>query len=146
MNRRYSREYYYDLLQGIAVQIPGVALTTDVMVGFPGEDDKDFQDSYDLIDSLPFMDLHVFPYSRRPGTRAASMEPQVSPQEKQARSQQLIQLARQKHSNFITSQVGQELTLLVEKQIGEEDYIGLSDNYIEVNFQSPRPARRTCSG
>jgi threonylcarbamoyladenosine tRNA methylthiotransferase MtaB len=141
MNRRYSREYYYDLLQGIAAQIPGVALTTDVMVGFPGEDDKDFQDSYDLIDSLPFMDLHVFPYSRRPGTRAASMEPQVLPQKKQARSQQLIQLARQKHSNFITSQVGQELTLLVEKQIGEEDYIGLSDNYIEVNFQSPHDLR-----
>ena len=135
MNRRYSREYYHDLLQGIATRIPGVALTTDVMVGFPDEDEKDFKDTYDLIDSLPFMDLHVFPYSRRPGTRAASMTPQVSPQEKQARSQKLLDLAKRKHDDFITSQVGQELTLLVEKQTGEHDYTGLSDNYIEVSFQ-----------
>jgi threonylcarbamoyladenosine tRNA methylthiotransferase MtaB len=137
MNRRYSREYYYDLLQGIAARIPGVALTTDVMVGFPGENEKDFQDTCDLINSLPFMDLHVFPYSRRPGTRAASMTPQVPPQEKQARSQKLLHLAQRKHDDFIASQVGQELTLLVEKQTGERDYIGLSDNYIEVSFQSP---------
>ena len=136
MNRRYTREYYHDLLQGIAARIPGVALTTDVMVGFPGENEKDFQDTYDLIDSLPFLGLHVFPYSQRPGTRAASMEPQVPPQEKQARSQKLLQLARQKHNDFTAGQVGQELTLLVEKQTGEQDYIGLSDNYIEVSFQS----------
>lgn len=141
MNRRYSREYYYDLLQGIAVSIPGVALTTDVMVGFPGEDEKDFQDTYDLIDSLPFMDLHVFPYSRRPGTRAASMTPQVPPREKQARSQKLLNLARKKHDDFISGQIGQELTLLVEKQTGEQEYTGISDNYIEVGFQSPRDLR-----
>ncbi len=137
MNRRYSREYYHDLLQGIAARISGVALTTDVMVGFPGEDEKDFKDTYDLIDSLPFMDLHVFPYSRRPGTRAASMTPQVLPQEKQVRSQKLLDLAERKHKDFIAGQVGQELTVLVEKQTGEQDYVGLSDNYIEVSFQSP---------
>jgi threonylcarbamoyladenosine tRNA methylthiotransferase MtaB len=141
MNRRYSREYYHDLLQGIAARIPSVALTTDVMVGFPGEDEKDFQDTYDLIDSLPFMDLHVFPYSRRPGTRAASITPQISPQEKQARSQKLLNLAQRKHDDFIASQIGQELTLLVEKQTGEQEYTGLSDNYIEVSFQSPQDLR-----
>ena len=141
MNRRYTREYYHDLLQGIAARIPGVALTTDVMVGFPGENEKDFQDTYDLIDSLPFLGLHVFPYSQRPGTRAASMEPQVPPQEKQARSQKLLDLARRKHDDFIAGQVGQELTLLVEKQIAEHDYTGLSDNYIEVSFQSPYDLR-----
>jgi threonylcarbamoyladenosine tRNA methylthiotransferase MtaB len=141
MNRRYTREYYHDLLQGIATRIPGVALTADVMVGFPGEDEKDFRDTYNLIDSLPFMDLHVFPYSKRPGTRAASITPQVSPQEKQARSQKLLDLARRKNDDFITSQIGQELTLLIEKQTGERDYIGLSDNYIEVSFQSPYDLR-----
>ena len=141
MNRRYSREYYHDLLQGIAARIPSVALTTDVMVGFPGEYEKDFQDTYDLIDSLPFMDLHVFPYSRRPGTRAASITPQISPQEKQARSQKLLNLAQRKHDDFIASQIGQELTLLVEKQTGEQEYTGLSDNYIEVSFQSPQDLR-----
>lgn len=141
MNRRYSRENYHDLLQGIAARIPGVALTTDVMVGFPGEDEKDFKDTYDLINSLPFMDLHVFPYSKRPGTRAASMTPQVSPREKQTRSQKLLHLAQQKHKDFITGQIGQELTLLVEKQTGEQEYTGLSDNYIEVSFQSPHDLR-----
>ncbi|MGS0765094.1 tRNA (N(6)-L-threonylcarbamoyladenosine(37)-C(2))-methylthiotransferase MtaB [Syntrophomonas curvata] len=136
MNRRYSREYYYDLLKTIAGSIPGVALTADVMTGFPGEEDKDFEDSYDLIDSLPFMDLHVFPYSRRPGTRAASISPQIPPREKQARSQKLLSLARQKHSDFVHSQVGQELILLVERQAEKGEYIGLSDNYIEVSFNS----------
>lgn len=141
MNRRYSREYYYDLLQRIASRIPGVALTADVMVGFPGEDENDFKDSYDLINSLPFMDLHVFPYSRRPGTRAASMTPQIPPREKQARSQKLIDLGREKKADFIAGHVGQELTLLVERQTDNQDYIGLSDNYIEINFQSPQDLR-----
>lgn len=141
MNRRYSREYYYDLLQRIASRIPGVALTADVMVGFPGEDENDFKDSYDLINSLPFMDLHVFPYSRRPGTRAASMTPQIPPREKQDRSQKLIDLGREKKADFIAGHVGQELTLLVERQTDNQDYIGLSDNYIEINFQSPQDLR-----
>lgn len=141
MNRRYSREYYYDLLQRIASRIPGVALTADVMVGFPGEDENDFKDSYDLINSLPFMDLHVFPYSRRPGTRAASMTPQIPPREKQDRSQKLIDLGREKKADFIAGHVGQELTLLVERQADNQDYIGLSDNYIEINFQSPQDLR-----
>ena len=124
------------MLKTIAGSIPGVALTADVMTGFPGEEDKDFEDSYDLIDSLPFMDLHVFPYSRRPGTRAASISPQIPPREKQARSQKLLSLARQKHSDFVHSQVGQELILLVERQAEKGEYIGLSDNYIEVSFNS----------
>lgn len=141
MNRRYSREYYYDLLKTIADSIPGVALTADVMTGFPGEDEKDFEDSYNLINSLPFMDLHVFPYSRRPGTRAASISPQIPPREKQARSQKLLSLARQKHSDFVNSQVGQELTLLVERQSETGEYIGLSDNYIEVSLNSPYDRR-----
>lgn len=141
MNRRYSREYYYDLLKTIADRIPGVALTADVMTGFPGEEEKDFEDSYDLINNLPFMDLHVFPYSRRPGTRAASITPQVPPQEKQARSQKLLNLARQKHNDYVKSQIGQELTLLVERQAETGEYIGLSDNYIEVSFNSPYDCR-----
>ena len=141
MNRRYSREYYYDLLKTIAGSIPGAAFTADVMTGFPGEEERDFEDSYDLINSLPFMDLHVFPYSRRPGTRAASISPQIPPHEKQARSQKLLNLARQKHNDFVRSQVGQELTLLVEKQAETGEYIGLSDNYIEVGFNSPDDRR-----
>jgi len=141
MNRRYNREYYYDLLLGIAAKIPGVALTTDIMVGFPGEDEEDFAESYNLVKSLPFMDLHVFPYSRRPGTKAATINPQVSAQEKQARSHKLLSLAQQKHEEFINHHINKELTVLVERQTETGYYIGLSDNYIEVVFKSPRDLR-----
>lgn len=136
MNRRYSREYYYELLQEIAAKVPGVALTADVMVGFPSEDEKEFNETYNLIESLPLTDLHVFPYSRRPGTKAAAMTNQVSPSQKHARSQKILELAQKKHQDFINSHQGKELTILVEKKIAPQEYTGLSDNYIEVLLNS----------
>jgi threonylcarbamoyladenosine tRNA methylthiotransferase MtaB len=77
MNRRYDRSYYRELLQRVQEQIPGIALTTDIMVGFPGEREGDFQQSLDLLKQLPVYDLHVFPYSLRRGTVAAEMDEQV---------------------------------------------------------------------
>ena len=91
MNRRYDRQYYRDLILSIARQIPGVGITADVMVGFPGESEADFQATYDLLAGLPVADLHVFKYSLREGTPAALMSGQV---EKLKRAQPaLLQLA-----------------------------------------------------
>lgn len=136
MNRRYNREQYREIVQGIAERIPGAALTTDVMVGFPAEEEKDFHDTFQLLQDLPIFDLHVFKYSRREGTAAAEMLPQVPERIKQQRSQALIELAGRKRRDFIVRLKGQELQVLVERAV-QNIYTGLSDNYVELEFSSP---------
>lgn len=136
MNRRYTREYYKELVMSIEKKISGVAFTADVMVGFPLEENDDFEDTYKLLEELPMFDLHVFKYSRRPGTKAAAYYPGVSEEEKHKRSNKLLQLAQNKREQFIRGCLGQEIRLLVEKKAGPDMYIGLSDNYVEVIFTS----------
>lgn len=143
MNRRYDRQYYRDLILSIARQIPGVGITADVMVGFPGESEADFQATYDLLAGLPVADLHVFKYSRREGTPAALMSGQVEETLKQERSQLLLQLAREKHLQRLQDAYHEVLRVLVEERIGERAYSGLSDNYIEVKLESCEDLRGT---
>ncbi|MDD3269800.1 MAG: tRNA (N(6)-L-threonylcarbamoyladenosine(37)-C(2))-methylthiotransferase MtaB [Syntrophomonadaceae bacterium] len=136
MNRRYKREYYRDLVRNIAATIPGVAIAADIMVGFPGEEEKDFQDSYELLESLPLCDLHVFKYSKRPGTPAALLQPEVSEQAKRVRSDKLLRLAKDKQHRFLKSAAGQELKVVVERSTGNDIYLGTSDNYLNVEFKT----------
>lgn len=136
MGRRYDRSYYRELVEKSCRRIPGMAITADVMVGFPGETEQDFQDSYQLIEQLPMADLHVFKYSRRAGTRAANMPDQLADQEKQDRSERLIELARIKKDSFIKQSLGGIFSLLVEQKSGKDMYTGITDNYIDVIFQS----------
>jgi threonylcarbamoyladenosine tRNA methylthiotransferase MtaB len=136
MGRRYDREYYKQLVKKAAARIPGMAFTADVMVGFPGETDQDFQATYDLIAELPLSDLHVFKYSIRKGTRAALMNPQISEQEKNQRSEKLLDLAQKKKLEFAKNFIGQQFSLLVEEKSGKDKYIGLTDNYLGVVVQS----------
>lgn len=141
MGRRYDRSYYRDLIKRISQKIPDAAFTADIMVGYPGEDEKDFQDSYDLINELPVYDLHVFKYSRRPGTKAYSFFPQIEEKEKQRRSEILLELARKKREIFINNFKFRNLCLLVERKFDNNMYIGLSDNYIEIVFPSKKDLR-----
>ena len=136
MRRRYNREYYRDLVLKTDELIPGAAFTADVMVGYPTETEADFQETYDLINDLPIYELHVFKYSPRAGTSAATMVPQVVATEKQNRSEALLELGRKKKIHFLKDFVGQELTVLVERKLSEDTYVGISDNYIEVHFSS----------
>ncbi|HCF50868.1 MAG TPA: tRNA (N(6)-L-threonylcarbamoyladenosine(37)-C(2))-methylthiotransferase MtaB [Syntrophomonas sp.] len=141
MNRRYNGQYYRDLILEISKRIPGVGLSADVMVGFPGESRQDFQATYDLLAELPLLDLHVFKYSRREGTPAALMKGQIDEGVKQERSQALLQLARDKHFQRLENSCGQMLRVLVEQRIQAQTYTGLSDNYIEVRWDSSRDLR-----
>lgn len=141
MNRRYDRQYYRDLILSIARRIPGVGITADVMVGFPGESEQDFQATYDLLAELPVSDLHVFKYSRREGTPAALMSGQIDETVKQERSQVLLQLAQNKHLQKLQDCCHQVLRVLVEQRIEERTYTGLSDNYIEVQLESSEDLR-----
>lgn len=136
MNRRYTRQYYYDLIMRIASEVQGIAFTADVMVGFPTEGEEDFNATYELLNSLPIYDLHVFKYSRRPGTKAANLVSIVTEEEKNKRSEELLKLADKKRTNFISEFLEHEIVLLVERKSGIKRYIGLSDNYIEVEFSS----------
>lgn len=136
MGRRYDRDYYRQLINTAAASIPGMAFTADVMVGFPGESEQDFQDTFDLLAELPMSDLHVFKYSIRKGTRAAQMSPQVSEPEKNNRSEKILELARNKKLDFAKQFIGQRFNLLVEEKSGKDRYIGMTDNYLEVAVQS----------
>jgi threonylcarbamoyladenosine tRNA methylthiotransferase MtaB len=138
MNRRYDRSYYRELLQRVQEQIPGIALTTDIMVGFPGEREGDFQQSLDLLKQLPVYDLHVFPYSLRRGTVAAEMDEQVDEAEKHRRSKILIELGKELKQRFINKLQGQTMQVLIEKKIGPHLYQGLSDNYVPVQVHSAK--------
>jgi MiaB-like tRNA modifying enzyme len=138
MRRRYDREYYRQLVNHIAELIPGSAFTADVMVGYPTETESDFQNTYDLINDLPFYDLHVFKYSRREGTSAAAMIPQIDADTKQRRSEALLELGRNKKYHFLQSLLGKELKVLVERPISDGLYSGLSDNYVDVHFKAPQ--------
>lgn len=138
MNRRYSRKYYEELVLKVARDIPGIAIAADVMVGFPTEEDRDFDDTYKLIEDLPLTHLHIFKYSKRPGTKAANIPPVLNEQEKNQRSDKLLILAEKKHENFILNNLGQEANLLVERKISNFNYKGLTDNYLEVEFSSEK--------
>ncbi len=138
MNRRYPRERYREIIREIDGKNPFTAFTTDVMVGFPGETDQDFEDTRALIEELPFIDLHVFKYSRRPGTPAAARPDQVPEEVKQARSNVLLALAKEKKQAFLQRLQGQTMRVLVERRIAEKTWLGLTDTYAEVKIISER--------
>ncbi len=108
----------------------------DVMVGFPGETDQEFEESLRFIDSLPFTYLHVFTFSERPGTPAATAPDQVPIPVRKHRNRILRELAARKNLAFRQTMLGKTLSVLTLRQAG----IALSDNYLRVELASPRPA------
>ena len=137
MRRRYDRKQYRELVLKAVALIPGVAITADVMVGYPTETEADFEDTFNLMNDLRLYELHVFKYSLREGTREAELIPQVSAAEKQQRSEKLLALGSRKKKHFLQGSAGQELTVLVERKLNDYTYAGISDNYIEVHISSP---------
>lgn len=137
MNRRYSREYYRDLVLAVADKIPGVAIAADVMVGFPDEKETDFIATRDLLAELPVSSLHVFKYSVRPGTKAAMMGPAIEERIKNQRSEILLDLAAAKNHEFCQSMLGQNTEVLVQQKLNTGIYEGLTDNYLEIQFPAP---------
>jgi len=105
-----------------------------VITGFPGETDDEFSTSYDFLASLPITDLHVFPYSRRPGTPAAQLPGQIPGNIKRDRAGRLRQLAAGKHQAFAESFIGQELEVVVEAGSGDDLLKGMTRNYLDLRF------------
>ena len=134
MNRHYSAAFFQDLAHRLGESIPDLAIGADIIGGFPGEDERAFQNTLKLIERLPIAYLHVFPFSKRKGTPAASMPGQVSPQVIKARCQRLRALGEEKRRRFYESYQGKRLRVLVESKRDRETGLlkGYSRNYIPV--------------
>jgi len=134
MNRKYTREQFINTIKRIKKLVPDVMISGDVIVGFPQESEEDFKDTYDLCKEC-FDMLHVFPYSLRPGTVAARMEGQISPEKKKERSKVLLDLSNELYKNFVNRFIDKEVTVLVEKYDKEKQVnIGHTSNYISVEI------------
>ncbi|MFY9494280.1 MAG: radical SAM protein, partial [Limnochordia bacterium] len=133
MRRKYSRREYLTVVEKVRSRIPEVAITTDVMVGFPGETAVDFQDTRDLVERASFSKMHVFKYSRRAGTAAARFPEQIPAEVKEERSKCLIKIGEEAAEAFHQSLVGQEVRVLVE-QVEAGECVGHTDNYVRVRF------------
>lgn len=135
MNRRYTSEEYYEKCVLLRKYFTRPALTTDVIVGFPGETEKEFDQSKAFIDKVNFYETHVFKYSKREGTKAASMENQVPEDVKTLRSNELLNLSRRKQEAYEEALVGTVKEVLIEEEIlveGERYHTGHTREYVKV--------------
>ncbi|MCF6095929.1 tRNA (N(6)-L-threonylcarbamoyladenosine(37)-C(2))-methylthiotransferase MtaB [Thermovorax subterraneus] len=140
MNRRYTVSEFEERIQFIKKIMPDVAITTDVIVGFPGETDEDFENTREFIEKIGFSRLHVFKFSPRVGTPAAKMPEQVPAELKEKRSRELIILSKKLERNFREKFVGKVIDVLFEERDGDI-YFGHTGNYIKVGVRSGEELR-----
>lgn len=137
MNRRYAIKDYEATISKAREARPGIAITTDVIVGFPGETDAEFQETVELIRRVAFSELHVFPFSKRENTLAAKMPEQVTDITKKKRVGELLKLSSDLHAQYEQENHGRPLSVLFEDyDEAEKTYRGHSSNYLEVHVQS----------
>ncbi|TET39882.1 MAG: tRNA (N(6)-L-threonylcarbamoyladenosine(37)-C(2))-methylthiotransferase MtaB [Dehalococcoidia bacterium] len=141
MRRRYSLANYERAVAMVREAIRDIALTTDIMVGFPGETEQEFEESYRFCQGMGFANIHVFPYSERPGTLAAQIPGKVGERVKKERSERMLELAREAALRFREQFLGRKMTVLWEKEAQQGVWVGLTDNHIRVFAQSSEPLR-----
>ena len=134
MRRNYDTAYYRDLLARVRTRLPEAALGSDIIVGFPGESDAQFENSLEYFNSLPLTYFHVFPYSSRRGTAAVSLANHVAGPVKKARARRMRALGVRKKSEFCSSFLGRRVSVLVEEKVdGASGFRrGFSRNYLPV--------------
>lgn len=131
MRRPYSAESYGRLLERVRAALPGVGITTDVIVGFPGEDESEFAESLAFVEAAGFAKVHAFPFSPREGTEAAGMPGQIPPEVRKERMGRLLAAAERGETAFRTAHVGSRATVLWENPRNGVPH-GLTDNYLRV--------------
>ena len=139
MRRRYSVEYYSDLIEKLAINIPKISIGSDIIVGFPGETQEQFEDTYKNLEKLPISYIHVFSYSKRKGTPAGLMENQIPEEIKKERNKKLTELAKKKNLDFRKSFIGKNLEMLVELTRDKKSGLlkGVTDNFIPILVEGP---------
>jgi threonylcarbamoyladenosine tRNA methylthiotransferase MtaB len=138
MKRHYQRELFAGRISAIKAIMPDSCIAADVICGFPGETDADFQDTFDFIKSLPISYLHVFTYSERPDTIAAKLEGNVAVNIRRERSKQLQRLSDQKKHEFYLQNKGKIKKVLFESDIHHGFIFGFTDNYIRVKIKTDK--------
>jgi threonylcarbamoyladenosine tRNA methylthiotransferase MtaB len=139
MKRQYSTEDYQRAVSLAREAIPDLAITTDILVGFPGESESEFEKSYRFCQRIGFANLHVFPYSPRPGTAAARMPQQVEDRVKKERTQRMLALAKESAHRFREQFLGRTVPVLWERKAERGVWSGLTDNYLRVFVESETP-------
>ncbi|WP_323704713.1 tRNA (N(6)-L-threonylcarbamoyladenosine(37)-C(2))-methylthiotransferase MtaB [Mammaliicoccus sp. Dog046] len=136
MRRKYTMAHFSERLQKLHKALPGLAVTSDVIVGFPGETEEEFQETYDFIVKHQFSELHVFPYSMRTGTPAARMTDQVDEDVKNDRVHRLIELSNQLAKDY-ASKFDQTVLEVIPEEKGSTDgkLVGYADNYMKIEFE-----------
>lgn len=133
MNRKYTTKKYRQAVEILRNYMPSVAITTDIIVGFPAETEQNFLESYEFAKEIGFSKIHVFPYSPKRGTPAAVMSNQISNSIKSERSQKLISLSEEMAELFLCKFIGENRNVLYERQIAQNVYEGHTTNYIKVH-------------
>ncbi len=143
MNRQYTAIEYLDIVKILRKKDPNFSITTDIIVGFPGETKEDFKKTLDLVDKVDFLDIHVFQYSPREKTLASKSIDNFVPNDvKKRRSEELIELGKKKTEAFYIKNVGNISRVLIENMNKEEKiYYGYTDNYIRVAIKSEKPLK-----
>ena len=131
MNRKYTIEQIEDSVNLLRENFEDVALTTDIIVGFPGETEEEFETTYKFLEKIKLTKMHVFKYSPREGTRAAVMPNQIDGNIKEERSKKIIGLSNKNEEEFLKAQIGKELEVLFEEQEGDY-WKGHTGNYLVV--------------
>ncbi|MGG0739995.1 tRNA (N(6)-L-threonylcarbamoyladenosine(37)-C(2))-methylthiotransferase MtaB [Niallia taxi] len=138
MRRKYTMEFFAERITRLKEALPGLAVTSDVIVGFPGETEEEFMETYNFIKEHKFSELHVFPYSKRTGTPAARMDDQIDEEVKNERVHRLIALSDQLAKEYASNYEGEVVEVIPEEKYkesgGEDLYVGYTDNYLKVVF------------
>lgn len=133
MNRKYTCEEYLNTINKIRSVRPDISITTDVIVGFPQESEEDFNEVLDYVNKVKFSKVHVFPFSKRDGTKASIMDGQVQESIKKTRAKKLIEVSDELEKEYYSKFLGKELEVLIEENIDGKS-IGHTSNYIKVEI------------
>lgn len=137
MNRHYTTDYYKQIVLNLRKAFPNCSITTDILVGFPGESDAEFNKTLTFIKEINFSNAHVFPYSIRQGTKAALMKPQIPKEIKKSRCKTIAKEIENSKISFLKKQIGKTLNILFE-QSSDNIHTGFSENYIEIKVESSK--------
>ena len=138
MNRKYTSEEFYEGVCRLRKHYNNPAITTDIIVGFAGETDSEFEQSLDFVSKVAFSEAHVFPYSIRKGTRAAKLPDQLTGDVKDERAHRMSAVCKALHEEYMNAFIGETVSVLFERETESGIYEGHTTNYIRVNVPSDK--------
>ncbi|MEW6003614.1 MAG: tRNA (N(6)-L-threonylcarbamoyladenosine(37)-C(2))-methylthiotransferase MtaB [Nitrospirota bacterium] len=143
MNRGYTTSFYKSIIERIFFACPDISIGTDIITGFPGESDDDFNETVKFLENLPLSYFHVFPYSKRPNTKAGQSKNQLTEKAKHERMNMLLELSNQKKKLYLRKNLGRVVDVIVENQTTERGlYKAISGNYIKLLIKSSNALER----